>query len=108
MPRLLILRFFSRRQGTVRKSLVTKDLGAGASSKSRAELDAEQARLDALRAERKAAATLDRTRALIEVASAIFKRYGEEKAARGILDFDDLIEKTLGFARTLRCALGAL
>ncbi|MGH6840672.1 MAG: UvrD-helicase domain-containing protein, partial [Methylocella sp.] len=41
------------------------------------------------------AATLDRTRALIEVASAIFNRYREEKAARGILDFDDLIEKTL-------------
>jgi ATP-dependent helicase/nuclease subunit A len=59
------------------------------------ELYAEQLRLDALRAERKAAATLDRTRALIEVASAIFKRYGDEKAARGILDFDDLIEKTL-------------
>jgi ATP-dependent helicase/nuclease subunit A len=60
------------------------------------ELFAEQARLDALRAESKAAATLDRTRALIEVANAIFKRYDEEKAARGILDFDDLIEKTLG------------
>jgi ATP-dependent helicase/nuclease subunit A len=59
------------------------------------ELYAEQVRLDGLRAERRAAATLDRTRALIEVASAIFKRYGEEKAARGILDFDDLIEKTL-------------
>ncbi|MDQ6704287.1 MAG: UvrD-helicase domain-containing protein, partial [Pseudomonadota bacterium] len=59
------------------------------------ELYAEQERLDALRAERKAAATLDRTRALIEVASAILKRYGEEKAARGVLDFDDLIEKTL-------------
>ena len=59
------------------------------------ELYAEQLRLDALRAERKAAATFDRTRALIEVASAVFKRYGEEKAARGILDFDDLIEKTL-------------
>jgi len=55
----------------------------------------EQERLDALRAERKAAATLDRTRALIEVASTIFKRYCEEKAARGVLDFDDLIEKTL-------------
>jgi ATP-dependent helicase/nuclease subunit A len=32
---------------------------------------------------------------LIEVASAIFKRYRDEKSARGILDFDDLIEKTL-------------
>ncbi|MDQ6702644.1 MAG: double-strand break repair helicase AddA, partial [Pseudomonadota bacterium] len=59
------------------------------------DLRAEQLRLDGLRAERKRAATLDRTRALTLVASAIFKRYGEEKATRGILDFDDLIEKTL-------------
>jgi ATP-dependent helicase/nuclease subunit A len=59
------------------------------------ELYAEQDRLDALRAEGRAAATFDRTRALIEVASAILKRYGEEKAARGVLDFDDLVEKTL-------------
>jgi ATP-dependent helicase/nuclease subunit A len=59
------------------------------------ELCDEQERLDALRAERKAAATLDRTSALIDVSGAIFKRYCEEKAARGILDFDDLIERTL-------------
>ncbi|MGH6839421.1 MAG: double-strand break repair helicase AddA [Methylocella sp.] len=59
------------------------------------ELCAEQDRLDALCEERKAAAILDRTGALILVASAIFKRYDEEKSARGILDFDDLIDKTL-------------
>ncbi|MGH6831124.1 MAG: UvrD-helicase domain-containing protein, partial [Methylocella sp.] len=75
-------------------SLVTKDL-ARVHPEIAAELRAEQVRLDALRAERKAATTFDRTRALIEVASAIFRRYREEKAARGILDFDDLIEKTL-------------
>ncbi|HEY4848593.1 MAG TPA: double-strand break repair helicase AddA [Methylocella sp.] len=59
------------------------------------DLCAEQLRLDVLRAERRRAATFDRTRALIEVASAIFERYREEKSARGILDFDDLIAKTL-------------
>jgi ATP-dependent helicase/nuclease subunit A len=59
------------------------------------ELYAEQDRLDGLRAECKAAATLERTRALIEVATAIFERYRHEKSARGILDFEDLIEKTL-------------
>ena len=63
--------------------------------KSRRNLRGEQRRLDALREERKAAATLERTRALIEIAAAIFKRYSEEKAARGLLDFDDLIGKTL-------------
>jgi ATP-dependent helicase/nuclease subunit A len=64
-------------------------------SSAASELCAEQDRLDALRDERRAAAILDRSSALIEVASAIFKRYGKEKAARGILDFDDLIDKTL-------------
>jgi ATP-dependent helicase/nuclease subunit A len=59
------------------------------------ELCAEQERLERLREERKAAATLDRTRVLIEIASAIFKRYGEQKSTHGVLDFDDLIDKTL-------------
>ena len=88
------LAVFFTKEDTPRKSLITKDL-ALAHPEIAAELDAEQLRLDALRAERKAAATFDRTRSLIEVASAVFKRYGEVKAARGILDFDDLIEKTL-------------
>ncbi|MGB6324898.1 MAG: UvrD-helicase domain-containing protein, partial [Methylocella sp.] len=88
------LAVFFTKEGKSRKSLITKDL-ALAHLQIAAELDAEQLRLDGLRAERRAAATFDRTRALIEVASAISKRYGEEKAARGILDFDDLIEKAL-------------
>ncbi len=79
-------------------SLITKNL-ALAHPEIAAELDAEQVRLGALRAERKRAATLDRTHALIEVASAIFERYREEKAACGVLDFDDLIEKTLALLK---------
>ena len=88
------LAIFFTTAGTPRVSLVTNDL-ARAHPEIAAELDAERARLDALRAERKRATTLDRSRALIEVGSAIFKRYREEKTARGILDFDDLIEKTV-------------
>ncbi|MDQ6867180.1 MAG: double-strand break repair helicase AddA [Pseudomonadota bacterium] len=88
------LAIFFTTEGAPRVSLVTNDV-TRAHPEIEAELRPEQLRLDALRAERKAAATLDRTRALIEVASAIFERYREEKAARGILDFDDLIEKTL-------------
>ncbi|MGH6847208.1 MAG: double-strand break repair helicase AddA [Methylocella sp.] len=89
------LAIFFTKDGNPRKSLITNGL-ALAHPKIAAELDSEQLRLNALRAERKAAATLDRTCALILVASAIFERYREEKAARGILNFDDLIEKTLG------------
>ncbi|HET6376594.1 MAG TPA: UvrD-helicase domain-containing protein, partial [Methylocella sp.] len=43
------------------------------------------------------------TRALIEIASAICWRYQEEKAAQGILDFQDLIDRT----RTLLSRSGA-
>ncbi len=90
----LAIYFVDKGKGSTAQRLLTNGLLKKHSSVG-AELYAEQVRLDGLRAERKAAATLDRTRALIEVASAIFKRYGEEKAAGGILDFDDLIEKTL-------------
>ncbi len=88
------LSFFFTAKGGLRTSVVTKGLER-AHPEIEAELRAEQLRLERLVDERKAAATLDRTRALILVASTIFERYREEKAARGILDFDDLIDKTL-------------
>jgi ATP-dependent helicase/nuclease subunit A len=85
---------FFTNEGGERSSLITKAL-AKANPDIEAALRAEQRRLGQLFAERKAAATLERTAALIEITSAILKRYNAEKAARGILDFDDLIEKTL-------------
>ncbi len=103
----LYLAVFFTKEGTPRQSLITKDL-ALAHLQIAAELDAEQVRLDGLRAERKAAATLDRTRALIEVASAIFERHRVEKAARGVPRFRRSHRKDVGFARTVRRALGAL
>jgi ATP-dependent helicase/nuclease subunit A len=86
--------FIEEGKGTPRESIVTQTF-ARAHPERAAELCAEQLRLGALRAECKAAETFDRTRALILVASTIFERYREEKAARGIFDFEDLIEKTL-------------
>src|SRR5208283_5328867 len=88
------LAIFFTAEGEPRKSLVNKAL-AKTHPEIEVELRAEQLRLDALLAERKAAATLDRTAALIEVASAICERYRAEKAVQGILDFDDLIDRTL-------------
>jgi ATP-dependent helicase/nuclease subunit A len=94
LERYLAIFFIENGNGPKTKKLLTNglldkhpDIGT--------ELCAEQERLERLREERKAAATLDRTRVLIEIASAIFKRYGEQKSARGVLDFDDLIDKTL-------------
>ncbi|MCI0601222.1 MAG: UvrD-helicase domain-containing protein, partial [Beijerinckiaceae bacterium] len=90
----LAIFFIKEGKGTPRVSIVTQPF-ARAHPELAAGLCAEQLRLARLRDERKAAATLERTRALIEVASAILEQYRKEKSARGILDFDDLIEKTL-------------
>ena len=46
----------------------------------------------------------ERTVALIAIASAILKRYRAEKQERGLLDYDDLIDKTLAMLN--RTAVG--
>jgi ATP-dependent helicase/nuclease subunit A len=57
-------------------------------------LVAEQARVCALLPRWRAALTHDRTAALIRIASDVIKRFRAEKDRRGLLDYDDLIEKT--------------
>lgn len=58
------------------------------------ELLREQARLDTLREERKVAAAFERTQALVTLVGAVLALYEAMKARRGVLDFDDLIERT--------------
>ncbi len=55
---------------------------------------AEQARLCALLVRRRAAMTRDRTAALITIAGTVIASFRAEKDRRGLLDYDDLIEKT--------------
>ncbi len=55
----------------------------------------ERERVAALFERRKAVACRDRTAALITIADAVIARYRAEKDRRGLLDYDDLIEKTL-------------
>src|SRR6266540_4362404 len=55
----------------------------------------EQQRLILLRERRKAIACRDRTAALVTIGDAVISRYQAEKDRRGLLDYDDLIEKTL-------------
>ncbi len=54
----------------------------------------ERARLGELIEQRRAAATAERSFALLTVADAIWTRYSAEKARRGALDFSDLISAT--------------
>ncbi|QXX74896.1 double-strand break repair helicase AddA [Methylovirgula sp. HY1] len=88
------LDIFFTKDGDGRKKLVTKD-PAAAHPDLVAAMEAEQARLDDLRAKRKAAACFERSVALAIVIGEVLTRYEQAKAARGVLDFDDLIARTL-------------
>jgi ATP-dependent helicase/nuclease subunit A len=59
----------------------------------------EADRLDALIERRRAVTIADRSRALIHIASAVAANYRREKQERGLLDYDDLIDKTLDMLR---------
>ncbi len=90
------LGLFFTRQGN---GTPTKQLGGAALFKRapefQDELEAEQLRLDALRDRWRAATALERSRALAQVAEAVRRHYTRLKNARGWLDFDDLIVRTL-------------
>jgi ATP-dependent helicase/nuclease subunit A len=62
-------------------------------------LTAERNRICALLDLRNAADCRDRTRALVTLAHEIIARYRAEKDRRGLLDYDDLIDKTLALFR---------
>jgi ATP-dependent helicase/nuclease subunit A len=57
--------------------------------------DAEIGRLTPLIEKRRAAIARDRTEALVHIATAAARHYRREKEERGLLDYDDLIDKTL-------------
>jgi ATP-dependent helicase/nuclease subunit A len=57
--------------------------------------DEEIARLGPLIEKRRAVVTRDRTEALLHIAIAAAANYRREKDERGLLDYDDLIDKTL-------------
>jgi ATP-dependent helicase/nuclease subunit A len=90
----LAIFFIEGGTGDMRKSLATKSLKAERSALVE-ELCGEQKRLDALRERRKAAACFEKSLALMKVVAEVFERYENVKGARGLLDFDDLIERTL-------------
>ncbi|WP_439923798.1 double-strand break repair helicase AddA [Nitrobacter sp. JJSN] len=77
-----------------RKSFITKkisDVRPGIA----AMLDREGQRVIALLERRRALNIRDRTQSLLVIATAIAKNYRREKQERGLLDYDDLIDKTL-------------
>jgi ATP-dependent helicase/nuclease subunit A len=77
-----------------RKAVLTKRFSDHNSSVARL-FEAEAQRLTALIERRRAAVIRDRTEALLHIAIAAAANYRREKQERGLLDYDDLIDKTL-------------
>jgi ATP-dependent helicase/nuclease subunit A len=77
-----------------RKAVLTRRFGDDNPSVARL-FEAEIKRLPPLIEKRRAVITRDRTEALLHIAIAAAANYRREKEERGLLDYDDLIDKTL-------------
>lgn len=80
--------------GGRRKSFVTKKISDVRPDIAEM-LDRECTRVIALLERRRAINIRDRTQSLLVIATAVASNYRREKQARGLLDYDDLIDKTL-------------
>jgi ATP-dependent helicase/nuclease subunit A len=86
---------------TPRKSLVSKSLGDARLAE---QLLSEQERLTALLERRRAVACRDRSAALLTVTHKVLSRYAQEKERRGLLDYDDLIDKALALLTSVEAS----
>jgi ATP-dependent helicase/nuclease subunit A len=96
-------RIFLTGTGEPRNRIVTKAIETADPALAEC-LVRERERVAALFERRKAVACRDRTAALITVADAVIARYRAEKDRRGLLDYDDLIEKTLALLGKVEAA----
>jgi ATP-dependent helicase/nuclease subunit A len=88
------LNVFFTADGTPRVRFLTKDVARRYPDLS-ARLEAERDRLLPLKEALKTAETIERTDALVTVVDRIIARYEQAKIQQGVLDFDDLIDRTL-------------
>ncbi|HLH93908.1 MAG TPA: double-strand break repair helicase AddA [Xanthobacteraceae bacterium] len=87
------LQIFCTQKGEPRARLATNGFAARYPGLAQ-RLSAERERVCALLPRWRAAMTRDRTAALITLAGSVIARFRAEKDRRGLLDYDDLIEKT--------------
>jgi ATP-dependent helicase/nuclease subunit A len=86
--------FLTDADHTPRKSVVTKNFVRDNPAIG-SRFEAEASRLGPLIEKRRAVTTRDRTEALLQIVIAVAANYRREKRERGLLDYDDLIDKTL-------------
>ncbi|MBR1251985.1 double-strand break repair helicase AddA [Bradyrhizobium sp. AUGA SZCCT0169] len=87
--------FLTDTERTLRKSVVTKNFVRDNPAVGRL-FESEIVRITPLIERRRAIIARDRTEALLHIATAAAANYRREKLERGLLDYDDLIDKTLG------------
>src|SRR5467141_455188 len=88
------LGIFLTDERTPRKTVVTKKFGDTHPAIARL-FELEGDRIGPLIERRRAVTARDRTQALLQIATAAAANYRREKQERGLLDYDDLIDKTL-------------
>ena len=97
----LYLEIFCTDEGNPRKSIVTKAIKDAQLVEL---LNAEQRRVCEILERRNAVVCRDRSASLLTVADAVLRRYAAEKERRGLLDYDDLIDKTLSLLNNVDAA----
>jgi len=97
----LYLEIFCTDEGNPRKSIVTKAIKDARLVEL---LNAEQGRVCDILERRNAVICRDRSGALLTVVDAVLRRYATEKERRGLLDYDDLIDKTLSLLNSVDAA----
>jgi len=97
----LYLEIFCTDEGNPRKSIVTKAIKDARLVEL---LSAEQRRVCAILDRRNAVICRDRSAALLIVADAVLTRYAHAKERRGLLDYDDLIDKALALLSNVDAA----
>src|SRR5712675_2451351 len=88
------LGIFLTDERTPRKTVMTKKFGDNNASVANL-FEREGQRIGSLIEQRRAVTARDRTQALLAIAAAAAANYRREKRERGLLDYDDLIDKTL-------------
>lgn len=86
--------FLTEADRTPRKTVVTKKFCDNNPALGRL-IESEARRIPSVIARRRALVARDRTEALLYIATAAAANYRREKQERGLLDYDDLIDKTL-------------
>jgi ATP-dependent helicase/nuclease subunit A len=97
------LRIFCTAELSPRKSLLTRAL-ADRHPEWFERLLAEQERICTLLERERALNARERTRALITIAQEVIDRYQTEKERRALLDYDDLIDRTLALFKNVSAA----